>query len=70
MSQTTLTRTLTQTALQYPLADPAVAAIIPGASSLEQLRQNIAAARSQPLSALELEAVRETSKAGRYTLHV
>ncbi|WP_342477014.1 aldo/keto reductase [Paenibacillus sp. FSL H7-0350] len=70
MSQTTLTRTLTQTALQYPLADPAVAAIIPGASSLEQLRQNMAAARSQPLSALELEAVRDSSKAGRYTLHV
>lgn len=70
MRQTSLTRTLTQTALQYPLADPAVAAIIPGASSLAQLRQNIASATSPPLSALELEAVRKASKAGRYTLHL
>lgn len=70
MRQTSLTRTLTQTALQYPLAHPAVAAIIPGASSLAQLRQNIAAATSPPLSPQELEAVRNTSKAGRYTLHV
>jgi aryl-alcohol dehydrogenase-like predicted oxidoreductase len=70
MRQTSITRTLTQTALQYPLADPAVAAIIPGASSLAQLRQNIASATSPPLSALELEAVRKASKAGRYTLHL
>lgn len=70
MQQTTLTRTLTQTALQYPLAEPAVAAIIPGTSSLAQLRQNIASAASPPLSALELEAVRKVSKAGRYTLHL
>lgn len=70
MRQTTLTRTLTQTALHYPLSDPAVAAIIPGASSLAQLRQNIASVTSPPLSSLELEAVRKASKAGRYTVHL
>lgn len=69
-SEAVLTRHLTQTALQYPLADPAVAAVIPGASSLAQLQQNVAAACSPPLSAPELAAVRKHSKAGRYTLHV
>lgn len=69
-SEAALSRPLTQTALQYPLADPAVAAVIPGASSLAQLQQNIAAAGSPPLSAQELTAVRANSKAGRYTLHV
>ncbi|WNS41198.1 aldo/keto reductase [Paenibacillus sp. MMS20-IR301] len=70
MALTSGSRTLTQTALQYPLADPAVAAVIPGASSLAQLRENIAAAAARPLSPEELEAVRAASKAGRYTLHV
>ncbi|KUP20538.1 aldo/keto reductase [Paenibacillus sp. DMB5] len=62
-------RTLTQTALHYPLSQPAVAAVIPGASSLEQLRLNIAAAEAAPLTAAEADAVRQASKASVYTAH-
>lgn len=66
---TSSSRTLTQTALRYPLAEPAVAAIIPGASSLQQLQINLSAAGAAPLSPEELEAVRNASKTGRYTQH-
>lgn len=70
LQQSTGSRTLTQTALHYPLAHPAVAAIIPGASSLAQLQLNIAAATASPLSPQELEAVRRVSKPNRYTVHL
>lgn len=70
MQQSTGSRTLTQTALHYPLGHPAVAAIIPGASSLMQLKLNIAAATASPLSPQELEAVRSASKPNRYTVHL
>lgn len=70
MQQSAGSRPLTQTALHYPLAHPAVAAIIPGASSIEQLRLNIAAATASPLSPQELEAVRDISQANQYTVHL
>jgi aryl-alcohol dehydrogenase-like predicted oxidoreductase len=66
---TTDSRTLTQTALHYPLANPSVAVIIPGASSLEQLKNNVKAAQTAPLSQNEIEEIRSVSKANRYTLH-
>ncbi|MFC5652233.1 aldo/keto reductase [Paenibacillus solisilvae] len=68
--QTGESRTLTQAALQYPLADPTVAVIIPGASSIEQLRQNVSAAANTPLSLKEREAIRGVSRAHSYTLHL
>ncbi|CAM4516071.1 aldo/keto reductase [Paenibacillus typhae] len=67
--QAPASRTLTQTALHYPLSQPAVAAVIPGASSLEQLRLNIAAAEAAPLTAAEADAVRQASKASVYAAH-
>ncbi|WP_379154700.1 aldo/keto reductase [Paenibacillus sp. sgz5001063] len=69
VQQTGTARTLTETALHYPLANPAVAAIIPGASSLEQLRRNAAAAASPPLTPAELAAIQHTSKSNRYAQH-
>ncbi|WP_019913135.1 aldo/keto reductase [Paenibacillus sp. HW567] len=69
LHQTSGSRTLTETALHYPLANPAVAAIIPGAGSLEQLRLNAAAAEAAPLSPAELAAVRAASKSNRYAQH-
>ncbi|WP_150265481.1 aldo/keto reductase [Paenibacillus tepidiphilus] len=62
-------RTLPQAALRYPLAAPAVAAVIAGASSAEQLCGNLAAASAPPLSAPELTALRSVSRANRYTAH-
>lgn len=70
MQQSAGNRPLTETALHYPLAHPAVAAIIPGASSLEQLQLNIKAGKSAPLSPQELAAVRGISRANRYTVHL
>ncbi|GIP39431.1 putative oxidoreductase YqkF [Paenibacillus sp. J31TS4] len=62
-------RGLAHAALRYPLAHPAVAAVIPGASSRGQLGQNAAAADAEPLTDQELEAIRRLSRANRYTAH-
>ncbi len=63
------TRSLAQIALRYPLAASAVATVIPGASSIEQLKHNAGAGNLPPLTAEELEAIRRWSKANRYTVH-
>ncbi|NUU62868.1 aldo/keto reductase [Paenibacillus agri] len=60
---------LTQTALRYPLSHPSVATIIPGASSLEQLLQNVSAAGSPPLSEETLNMLRGISNANQYAQH-
>lgn len=70
IQETSSSRTLAQTALHYPLSNPSVAVIIPGASSLEQLKQNVSAAGTTPLSSTEIEVIQKVSKANSYTLHV
>ncbi len=62
-------RGLTELAIRYSLSDPAVAAVVPGASSREQLLLNLAAADAPALSAAEVEAVRRASKANVYAAH-
>ncbi|MBB6633255.1 aldo/keto reductase [Cohnella thailandensis] len=62
-------RNLTRLALRYPLAHPAVAAVIPGASSREQLLQNLAAAEVPALTDEELRTIRSFSKANKYAQH-
>lgn len=62
-------RTLAQTAIRYALSDPAVNVVIPGASSLEQLRQNVSAASAAPLTDQERQAIQAKTKANRYTDH-
>lgn len=68
--ETSDSRNLAQTALHYPLANPSVAVIIPGASSLEQLKSNVMAADVAPLTSEELADIQRISKANRYKLHV
>ncbi|MEK3861978.1 aldo/keto reductase [Paenibacillus sp. FSL H7-0716] len=68
--ETSDSRNLAQTALHYPLANPSVAVIIPGASSLEQLKSNVMAADVAPLTSEELADIQRMSKANRYKLHV
>lgn len=63
------TRTLAQTAIRYALSDPAVGVVIPGASSLDQLRNNVSAADAPPLTAEEREAIQALTKANRYEAH-
>jgi aryl-alcohol dehydrogenase-like predicted oxidoreductase len=62
------TRTLAQTAIRYALSDPVVSVVIPGASSLEQLRHNVSAAAVQ-LSVVEREAIRAATRPNRYMVH-
>lgn len=62
-------RSLTQLAIRYSLAHPAVGAVIPGASSSEQLRHNVEAAHSPQLTEEELKLIRSLRPANQYTQH-
>jgi len=62
-------RTPAQTALRFALAAPAVATVIPGASTPAQLEQNAATTATPPLAAAELDALRAAAPARRYHLH-
>lgn len=62
-------RSLTKVALQYNLAHPAVASVIVGASSVEQLKENVKAVTSAPLTSDEIRIIQEISKANQYTEH-
>jgi aryl-alcohol dehydrogenase-like predicted oxidoreductase len=62
-------RSLTATALQFCLAHPVVAAVIPGASSLEQLQENISAASAPSLTSEEYEWLKQHTKASVYDAH-
>ncbi len=62
-------RTPAQTALRFALTAPAVATVIPGASTLAQLEQNVATTATPPLDAAELAALRAAVPARRYHLH-
>ena len=62
-------RTPAQSALRFALAAPAVATVIPGASSLVQLQDNVAAAASTPLGDGEAAALGVAAPAQRYTAH-
>lgn len=62
-------RSMAQIAIRYVLSDPAVAVTIPGASSLEQIRHNIAAGDVTPLTENEIAVIRELSKGSLYKEH-
>jgi 1-deoxyxylulose-5-phosphate synthase len=57
-----------QTAIRFALSHPAVATVIPGASRLEQLEENVGSS-NVTLSENELENLRKISKANVYELH-
>jgi aryl-alcohol dehydrogenase-like predicted oxidoreductase len=60
---------LAQLAIRYSLSDPAVKVVLPGASSIEQLRMNVSAAEAPPLSPEIVEAIRAVTRANTYTVH-
>ncbi|WIM39634.1 aldo/keto reductase [Paenibacillus sp. PK4536] len=62
-------RSLSQTAIQYVLAHPAVAVLAAGASSSQQLRENVEAASSPALTDDELQLIRSIRPANQYTQH-
>ncbi|MEH7414810.1 aldo/keto reductase [Neobacillus drentensis] len=62
-------RSFTEVALQYNLANPAVASVVAGASSPEQIRSNAAAIRSNPLTKEEVSIIKEVTKPSIYKEH-
>ena len=61
-------RSMAQLALRYALSHPAVATVVPGASSLAQLEENVGAAEVA-LDGGELETLRSSDTVSRYTQH-
>ena len=62
-------RSMNEIAIQYVLSSKAVAAVIPGASSPEQLRENAQAVNSKPLSEEEVSLLRSLAKTSIYETH-
>ncbi|MBT2656476.1 aldo/keto reductase [Bacillus sp. ISL-18] len=62
-------RPFTEVALQYNLANPAVASVITGASSPEQIKRNAAAVRSTPLTDEEVLIIKDLTKPSIYKEH-
>ncbi|WP_273852189.1 aldo/keto reductase [Guptibacillus spartinae] len=62
-------RNLTQTALRYALAHPAVATVIPGASRSEQLLANLTAQNAPALTPEEVQSIQAVSKLNVYDKH-
>ena len=63
------TRSLAEVAIQYNLAHPAVASVVAGASTPEQIRENARAASSAPLSPEEIDLIKSITKANKYDQH-
>nr|WP_304218316.1 aldo/keto reductase [Fredinandcohnia onubensis] len=62
-------RSLTEIALQYCLFDDTVASVVTGASSLEQIKNNVAAANSIPLTDDQVQKIKDLTKASIYKQH-
>jgi aryl-alcohol dehydrogenase-like predicted oxidoreductase len=62
-------RPFTEIALQYNLANPAVASVVTGVSSPEQVKSNAAAVRSNPLTNEEITLIKELTRANVYMEH-
>lgn len=63
------TRSMTEIAIQYNLANPAVTSVIAGASSVEQLKENAQAVRAIPLTNEEISVIQGIVKANLYEQH-
>ncbi|MBT2693331.1 aldo/keto reductase [Bacillus sp. ISL-55] len=64
-----LTRSLAEVAIQYNLAHPAVASVVAGASTPEQIRENARAASSAFLPPEEIDLIKAITKANKYDQH-
>lgn len=62
-------RSLEEVGLQYNLANPAVASVVTGASSVEQVRANAQAVLSPPLTREEVDLIKKLTKANLYSDH-
>ncbi|KAB2338396.1 aldo/keto reductase [Cytobacillus depressus] len=62
-------RSMTEIALQYNLADPAVSSVIAGASSVQQVKENAKAISVAPLLEEEIAIIRSITKMNLYDQH-
>ena len=62
-------RPLNEVALHYNLAQPAVASVVVGASSVEQLKQNVQAIKSEKLTTHEIDLLQSLTKRSVYQQH-
>jgi aryl-alcohol dehydrogenase-like predicted oxidoreductase len=62
-------RSFSETAIQYNLSQPAVASVVAGASSPEQVRENAKASKCLPLTEEEITLIRSITKANKYDQH-
>ncbi|MEN1934615.1 aldo/keto reductase [Paenibacillus sp. 102] len=69
VTEITNAHSLTETAIQYCLHDPTVASVIPGASSIQQLRENVQATTHSPLALEEYKQIQAVVKFDTYTSH-
>ena len=62
-------RPLEDYSIQYCLHHPAVAAAVPGASSINQVTRNVHAGSANKLTAYELKVIKSTIKPDYYKQH-
>lgn len=62
-------RPMAEAAIQYNLSQPAVASVVAGASSPEQVRENAKASNGLTLTEEELNLIRSITKANKYDQH-
>ncbi|RJS59611.1 aldo/keto reductase [Bacillus sp. PK3_68] len=62
-------RTLNALSLRYLLQHEGVAAVVAGASSVSQLKENVRAVKEAPLSEEELQLIQQLTKANQYVQH-
>jgi aryl-alcohol dehydrogenase-like predicted oxidoreductase len=64
-----VSRHLAELAIQYNLSQPAVASVVTGASSAEQIKENVRAARANALTDEEILLIQSMTKANKYDQH-
>ncbi|WP_064090957.1 aldo/keto reductase [Rossellomorea aquimaris] len=62
-------RSMNELALQFNLSHPSVASVIPGASSIAQLEENLQAVNNPPLSKEEVDLLKQLTKPSHYEQH-
>jgi aryl-alcohol dehydrogenase-like predicted oxidoreductase len=62
-------RSMNQAAFQYILSHDEVSAVVPGASSAEQVRENAQAVKADPLTSEEIQILKELTNKNVYAQH-
>ncbi|RSD27326.1 aldo/keto reductase [Mesobacillus subterraneus] len=62
-------RSLTEVAIQYNLSNPAVASVVAGASTVQQVKENARAAGAALLAQEEIQLIRSITKSNKYEQH-